>query len=673
MNAASSRPASLMILMKPALLAIGWVSLALLTASAAPLHRHLNDDDAQWQSYGGDAGGTRHSTQTQITADNVDRLEIAWTYRTGELGVGFVGANKLAFEATPIQIDDTLYLSTPTDIVIALDAATGKHRWRFDPKIPRHLHYASVTSRGVSWWMDETAEVTDACSQRIFVGTLDARLIALDARTGRPCENFGHKGSIDLARDIGGTERGQYQVTSPPAIYKDLIVVGSSIGDNRSAELERGAVRAFDARSGEQRWSWDPIPISSPAAQNDAKTATTQDAGTTNRTGAANAWSIFSIDAGRGLIFVPTGSASPDHFGGLRPGTNDYANSLVALRAATGEVAWHRQLVHHDLWDYDVAAQPMLIDFERDGKAIAAVVQATKTGMLFVFDRESGEPIFEVVERAVPKSDVPGELASPTQPYPATPPLLSHAAITPQDAWGLTVFDRAQCRELIGQYRSEGLFTPPSLRGSIVSPSAVGGVNWGSLAFDSDRQLIFAAVNHLPMVVTLVPREQYEPMRKSGRYPQSEFAQQNGTPYGVRREFLRSPLGLPCTAPPWGTLAAIDLRRNAIRWQIMLGSTRDRTPWFIPSRTIGMPNLGGPMVTAGGLVFIAAATDNYLRAFNVDTGQELWKGRLPAGGQATPMTYQSRGRQFVVIAAGGHGPLGTKRGDYVIAFALPAE
>jgi quinoprotein glucose dehydrogenase len=299
------------------------------------------------------------------------------------------------------------------------------------------------------------------------------------------------------------------------------------------------------------------------------------------------------------------------------------------------------------------------------------VVQATKTGMLFVFDRETGEPVFEIVERPVPKSDVPGEMASPTQPFPATPTLVSHAAITPQDAWGLTALDRASCRKLISQYHSDGVFTPPSLQGSILSPSSLGGVNWGSLAFDNERQLILAAVNHVPMVATLIPRDQFEPMRKSERYAESEFAAQSGTPYGLRRELLASPLGLPCTAPPWGSLAAVDLGRNAIRWQVVLGSTRDRTPWFVPSRTIGMPNMGGPIVTAGGLVFIGAATDNYLRAFDIETGRELWKGRLPAGGQATPMTYQSEGRQFIVIAAGGHGALGTDRGDYVIAFALP--
>jgi quinoprotein glucose dehydrogenase len=528
------------------------------------------------------------------------------------------------------------------------------------------VRYSEATSRGVSWWTDEAAEPTAACSQRIFIGTLDARLIAIDARTGQPCIGFGTAGSIDLAAAARPTERGQYQVTSPPAVYRDLIIVGSSIGDNRGVELERGIVRAFDARSGAQRWSWDPIPTSSAAASTQGWTAESA-----RMTGGANAWSMLSVDIGRGLIFVPTGTASPDFFGGSRPGINNHANSLVALRAASGELAWSRQLVHHDLWDYDLAAQPMLIDFERDGKAIAAVVQATKTGMLFVFDRETGEPVFEIVERPVPQSTVPGELASPTQPFPATPALVSHAAITPQDAWGLTLFDRGSCRELIGKYRSEGLFTPPSLEGTILSPSFVGGVNWGSLAFDSERQLVLAAVNHVPMVATLVPRDQFEPMRESGRFPDSEFAAQIGTPYGMRREMLASPLGLPCTAPPWGSLAAVDLRRNTIRWQVVLGSTRDRTPWFVPSRTIGMPNMGGPMVTAGGLVFIGAATDNYLRAFDIETGGELWKGRLPAGGQATPMTYEIGGRQFVVIAAGGHGGLGTKQGDYVIAFALP--
>ncbi|HEX7116296.1 MAG TPA: pyrroloquinoline quinone-dependent dehydrogenase [Steroidobacter sp.] len=641
-----------------------WV--CLVSSHAAPPQETAEEDESQWSHYGGDPGGNRHSALAQITRENVSRLEIAWTYRTGELGEGFARADKLAFEATPILARGSLYLSTPTNIVIALDPATGHERWRYDPKIPRDWSYAEATSRGVSSWIDREADPSSPCAHRILFGTLDARLIALDGRTGRPCADFGESGVIDLTSGVRSVSRGQYLVTSPPAIYRDIVIVGSAIGDNRGVELERGVVRAFDVRSGKLLWSWDPIPASEAGA--DSKDWTVEGA---RRTGAANAWSIMSVDPGRGIVFVPTGSASPDFFGGERIGDNRYANSLVALRAETGEVLWHRQLVHNDLWDYDLAAQPLLVDIERDGKSIPAVVQATKTGLLFVFDRETGEPVFEIVERPVPRSDVPGESAAPSQPFPATAALVSHAAVTPEDAWGLTFYDRGRCRDLIERYRSEGIFTPPSLQGTILSPSYAGGVNWGSLSFDTQRQLVVAAVNHVPMVVTLLPREVWQEQKDSGKWPDSEFAAQEGTPWGMRRELLASPFGLPCTAPPWGTLAAVDLKRNSIRWQVMLGSTRDMTPWFVPSRTIGMPNMGGPITTAGGLVFIAAATDNYLRAFDIDTGRELWKGRLPAGGQATPMTYEADGRQFVVIAAGGHGSLGTTRGDYVVAFALP--
>ena len=642
------------------------LGLAMFAASAAPPGRQSDDDEPQWGSYGGDPGGNRHSPLTQITRQNVEQLEIAWTYRTGELGAGFARADTLTFEATPILVRDSLYLSTATDIVIALDPATGVQRWRYDPRIDRTRRYSEATSRGVSSWIDPMADPTTPCAHRIVVGTLDARLIALDGRTGRPCRDFGNGGKVDLNPGLRAGSAGSYLVTSPPAIYRNIVIVGSAVGDNGAVEMPRGIVRAFDVRTGKQLWAWDPIPTSADEAARRGWQAQSA-----QRTGAANAWSVLSVDAGRGLVFVPTGSASPDYFGGERTGDNNYANSLVALHADTGEVAWHRQLVHHDVWDYDVPAQPMLIDIDRDNKSIPAVVQATKTGMLFVFDRETGESVFEVVERPVPQSDVRGEATAPTQPFPATPPLVSHAAVTPHDAWGLTFYDRGKCRDLISQYRSEGIFTPPSLQGTIESPGYAGGVNWGSTAFDSERQLVIAAVNHIPMVVTLVPRDKFDEARRSDTWRDSDFSPQAGTPYGVRREVLASPFGLPCTAPPWGTLAAVDLRRNAIRWQVMLGSTRDMTPWFVPAPTLGMPNMGGPMITDGGLVFIGAATDNYLRAFDVETGREMWKGRLPAGGQATPMSYEANGRQFVLIAAGGHGKLGTKRGDYVVAFALP--
>jgi quinoprotein glucose dehydrogenase len=432
--------------------------------------------------------------------------------------------------------------------------------------------------------------------------------------------------------------------------------------------MPRGIVRAFDVRSGALKWSFDPIPKDAAQAEKRGWRAAQA-----QMTGAANAWTVFSVDPARGLIYVPTGSASPDFFGGARLGDNVYANSLVALRAKDGSVAWSRQFVHHDLWDYDLPAQPVLADLERDGKSIAAVVQGTKMGTLFVLDRETGEPINEIIERSVGASVLPDEHASPTQPFTTTPPLASQAPITVEDAWGLTFYDRGKCRDLIRSLKSEGIFTPPSTRATIESPGYGGGINWGGVAFDAERQIAIAAVNHLPMVVKLVPRDAKDLPPELVDPILTESAPQLGTPYTLKRGILLSPFGIPCTAPPWGTLAAVDLQRNTLLWQVPLGSTRDLTPWFIPARAIGVPNMGGPIVTASGLIFIGATTDNYLRAFDITTGKELWKGRLPAGGQATPMTYEVAGRQYVVIAAGGHGKLGTTRGDYVVAFALPKK
>jgi len=632
--------------------------------SAAPLE--TTADNLQWPVYGGDAGGTRYSDQKQIDRSNVTQLKIAWQYRSGELGKDFARADKLSFEATAILVNDVLYISTPTDIVIALDPATGKQRWRYDPRIARDVRYSEATSRGVTSWIDPAAPPATRCAHRIYIGTLDARLLALDGLSGQPCVDFGKQGSVDLSLGVRMTRKGDYLVTSPPAVYRDLIIVGAAIGDNRAVEVERGTVRAFDARSGALRWSWDPIPTDAVAA-----TKLGWSADGARKTGAANAWSVFSVDTARGIVYVPTGSPSPDFYGGERSGNNAYANSIVALRATTGSVVWSRQLVHHDLWDYDLAAQPVLAELERDGKSISAVVQATKMGTLFVLDRETGEPVNDIIERAVPASQVPGEHSAPTQPFTTTPTLASHAAITAEQAWGLTFYDRSKCRTLIRSLQSEGIFTPPSTAGTIESPGYAGGVNWGSAAYDSTRQVLVTAVNHLPMAVRLVPREQSTTNDAIASSILTEHAEQQGTPYRLQRGPLLSPFGLPCTAPPWGTLAAVDLQRNVVLWQVPLGSTADFTPWFIPSRTIGMPNLGGPIITAGDLVFVAAATDNYLRAFDIATGRELWKGRLPAGGQATPMTYAIGSKQYVVIAAGGHGGMGTTRGDYVVAFALP--
>jgi quinoprotein glucose dehydrogenase len=612
-------------------------------------------DTSDWGYYGGDVYGQKYSNLTQIDRSNVAKLEVAWTYRTGELGDGFARADDLTFEATPVLAFGMLYLSTGTNIVIALDPVTGTERWRYDPRVNRRMDYSEVTSRGVTVWEDPDLNNRGPCSRRVFMGTIDARLIAIDAGTGKPCADFGTNGAVDLAAGMNVRDKGDYQVTSPPAVFDVNVIVGSSIGDNTSTDLPHGTIRGFDARTGAQRWAFDPVPAAPAEA------------------GAANAWTVMTVDPERGLVYVPTGSASPDFYGGKRLGQNNYANSLLALEAASGKLVWHQQTVHHDLWDFDLAAPPALVDLELRGTPIPAVIQATKTGMLFVFDRGDGQPLVKVADRDVPRSTVRGEQSAATQPFSSTPALVTHRALEPADAWGITFWDRGKCRDMIRKYRNEGLFTPPDERGTILWPSYLGGVNWGGVAFDQHRQRVIAAVNHLPMVVTLMPPSKVESERTSEDFPNSEFAYQHGTPYAMRREPFLSPWGLPCTAPPWGTLVNVDLRENRIVWQVPLGSTEGLTPWFVPSRNFGTPNLGGPIATAGELVFVGAAMDGYFRAYDLETGRELWKHKLPAGGQATPMTYRAgkTQRQFVVISAGGHGGLGTEKGDYVVAFALP--
>ena len=559
-----------------------------------------------------------------------------------------------------------LYLETATNVVIALDPESGHERWRFDPHIDRTRRYAEASARGVSAWAASDG-ANGVCRRRIFTGTLDARLLSLDAETGQPCSDFGTDGQVDLTRGLRIRDTGAYLVTSPPAVFGKVVIVGSAIGDNRAADVERGVIRAYDAESGVQLWSFDPLPDSAahPAAA-DWNLAQAHD------TGAANAWGVMSVDHEHGLVLVPTGSASPDYYGGQRLGSNRFADSLLALDARSGRLVWQQQLVHHDLWDYDLAAQPVLGDVEVQGMPVAAVIQATKTGMLYVFERSHGQPVFPITERRVPSSHTAGEQAWATQPFSSLPPLAPQRAVLADDAWGLTFWDRAKCRRLIAALRNEGIFTPPDTRGTLLTPGYLGGVNWGGVAFDQDHGRIIAAVNLLPMVVTLLSPDEFEREVRSGHYPHSQFGRQAGTPYAMRREPLLSPWGLPCTAPPWGALVSVDLRRNRIAWQSPLGSTEGFTSRFLPAREFGMPNMGGPIATAGGLVFVGAAMDGYLRAFDIETGEELWKYKLPAGGQATPMTYRAGAsqRQYLVISAGGHGPLGTPRGDYVMAFAL---
>ena len=618
-----------------------------------------------WEHVGGDLGGQRASDVRQITPENVDRLARAWTYSTGDARTARARGVRWKFQATPILVQDRLIFCTPFNDVVALHPGTGRELWRYQSH-PADIEPSGngYSCRGVTQWIDTQAAAESACHTRILMGTSDFRLIAIDARTGRPCDGFGESGIVTLDPGMPLLHPGEIQITSPPIVVRGVVIVGSAMGDGMRQQAPSGAVRAFDVRTGAPLWRFDPVPRD----PSDPARATWLDGGA-ERTGHANVWSLMSADEARGLVFLPTSSPSVDHYGGARPGENRYANSVVALHAETGRVAWHFQTVHHDLWDYDVSAQPLLATIEHDGGVRDVVIQATKMGVVFTLDRDTGEPIFAVEERPVPQGDVPGEWYSPTQPFPVVPRPLVPITLSSDNAWGLTPWDRAACRDLIGRYRYEGIYTPPSLEGSILYPFISGGVNWGSGAFDARTQTLYVNTNNATGLVRLIPREQRPELQQMDVFNGAPAAQ-TGTPYVLERTLLASPLGAPCNPPPFGQVHAIDMRTGNVVWERPLGTLEDTVPFgdvFLPH---GSGNMGGPIVTAGGVLFIGAAMDNYLRAFDAATGSEMWRGRLPAGGQATPMTYEWEGRQFVVIAAGGHEVIGTTPGDTLVAFAL---
>ncbi len=626
-----------------------------------------------WNHFGGNAGGLRHSASTQINVDNVDELELAWSYRvsggeTAEL------SDMATAESTPIEVDGKLYFCASTNVAIALDADTGTELWRFDPGVALDPATHKVC-RGVAF---HGAALKDmACSARIVMGTVDNRLLALDAESGQPCAGFGDDGFVNLNDGLGVVPSGYNYVTSPPTILKDVVVVGSFVFDNQSTDEPPGVVRGYDVRTGELRWAWDVLhPEALPPLQ----------PGETYPRNTPNVWSIASADEALGLLYLPTGNTPPDFFGGHRSAAQDrFGSSVVAIDINSGNVRWHYQTVNHDIWDYDIAAQPVAFQWNDAGRSVPALLVPTKRGEVFVLDRATGVPLTEVQELPVPSGAAAGEWLAPTQPFSTGMPSFAPADLEEASMWGATPLDQLWCRIEFRRARYDGLFTPHSTQGAIVYPGAFGVINWGSVSVDPSRNLMLVNTSYLPWYQKLIPRDQADelgivawgtPSDRELISPTGReiYYAQAGTPFAIDSRPFLSPLGYPCHEPPWGELAAVDLGRREIAWRIPLGTTRDVAPFGVALPT-GIFNIGGPITTAGGLTFIAATVDNYFRAFDTETGAALWKARLPAGGQSNPISYVStnNSRQYIVIAAGGHVPMQTTPGDYVLAYALPAE
>jgi quinoprotein glucose dehydrogenase len=621
--------------------------------------------DADWRSYGRTQFGQRYSPLKQITPTNVKDLKMAWTFHTGDLP-GKNDPIETTFEVTPIKVRDTLYLCSQHQRLFALDAKTGKLRWSFDPKVQDNPTFQHLTCRGVSY--HETPPGPGApepadCHRRIFLPVNDGRMIALDAEVGKPCESFADHGTLDLQEGMGIKTAGFYEPTSPPVVGDRILVVAGAVIDNYSTEEPSGVIRGFDVHTGKLVWAWD----SGAADENELASATH-----TYTNNSPNSWITASFDPKLGLVYMPMGVQTPDIWGGNRGALAErYSSALVALDINTGRRVWSYQTVHHDLWDMDLPAQPTLVDLPTPNGVIPAVLQPAKTGNLFVLDRRTGQPIVPAPERPVPQGAAPGDHVAATQPF-SDLTFRPEEKLTGADMWGATIFDQLACRILFHKMRYEGTFTPPSLKGTLVFPGNLGMFEWGGIAVDPIRQIAIANPIAIPFVSKLIPRGPDNPETPNAEHPPgSEVGVQPmyGTPYGVVLHPFLSPVGLPCKRPPWGFMAGIDLKTMKIAWLHRNGTIRDSAPIPLPIK-MGVPSLGGPLTTAGGVAFLTSTADYFIRAYDVRNGVQLWEDRLPAGGQSTPMSYDVDGEQYVVTAVGGHGSFGTKVGDYVIAYKL---
>ena len=619
-------------------------------------------DEGDWQQYGRTPYGQRYSPLAQITTLNVANLQPAWTYQTGDVKLP-EDVGETTYQVTPIKIRDTLYICTPHNLAIALDAATGTEKWRFDANSGLNPDRQHQTCRGVTYWADPAAVPGAACAERVYLPTADARLIALDAANGQVCTSFADGGTLHLEAGMAYKPAGYYYSTSPPVAVDGKLIIGGAVNDNYSTQEQSGVIRAFDALTGALVWNWD--------SGNPTDTTPIDVAGgATYTTNSPNSWSVFSVDADLGMVYVPLGNQVPDQLGiGRSANVEKYSSSIVALDIATGRDRWVQQFVHHDLWDMDVPAQPVLLDITaQDGTPVPALVGPTKQGDIYGLDRRTGTPLLPIPEEPAPHGAIEGDFTAPTQPTSALS--FKPAPLQEKDMWGITMFDQLACRISLHQYRYEGRYTPPSLEGSIVYPGNFGTFNWGSVAIDPERQIMFGMPTYLAFTSRLVPASEIPPKGEDEKGSEQGLNRNDGAPYGVVMGPFLSPLGVPCQAPGWGFVAGADLRTGEIAYKHRNGTVQDMTPLPLPFK-VGVPGIGGPIITKGGVAFLGAAVDDYLRAYDVTTGAQLWQTRLPAGGQSTPMTYTAGGEQYVVIVAGGHGSVGTKPGDYVMAYKLP--
>ncbi len=627
--------------------------------------------DADWPAYGRNQEGQRYSPLKQINDKNVGQLKEAWSFQTGDVKRP-TDPGEITNEVTPIKIRDTLYLCTAHQQLFALDAATGKQKWKFDPRMDTNPSFQHVTCRGVSYHEatadNASPDVVSDCPRRILLPVNDGRLFALNADNGQLCESFGNKGILNLQTNMPITTPGMYEPTSPPIITDKVIVIAGAVTDNFSTREPSGVIRGFDVNSGKLLWAFDPGAKDPNAMSGDEHHFSIN---------SPNSWAPAAYDAKLDLVYLPMGVTTPDIWGGNRtPEQERYASSILALNATTGKLAWSYQTVHHDLWDMDMPAQPTLADItDKNGNTVPVIYAPAKTGNIFVLDRRDGKLVVPAPEKPVPQGAAKGDYVTPTQPF-------SDLSFRPKkdlsgaDMWGATIYDQMVCRIIFHKLRYEGIFTPPSEQGTLVFPGNLGMFEWGGISVDPARQVAIANPMALPFVSKLMPRGPGNPMEPpaDGQGTGSELGiqPQYGVPYGVTLNPFLSPFGLPCKQPAWGYISAVDLKTNEVVWKKRIGTVRDSSPLPLPFK-MGMPMLGGPISTAGNVLFIGATADNYLRAYNMSNGEKLWQARLPAGGQATPMTYEVNGKQYVVISAGGHGSFGTKMGDYIVAYALPDD